>query len=89
MSESAHTPEPNEPRYRNREALEDAYREADGVIAEAAEDFEVGYYTVRRWLVEYDIHEPEKPSETSPRNVEQLNPEDLGLSPIRETGGSA
>jgi sugar phosphate isomerase/epimerase len=72
------------------ERLREAYEEADNIV-EAAEQFDAPYRTVHHHLVEHGIHETD-----DNRNrykiaglLEKLDPEDVGLSPLRshENGG--
>lgn len=86
------------PRYQREADLRAAYERADGQISEAAKEFDVSYWTVRRYLVEHEIHEPqEETAETSPTALlEALDPDDvLGSANARRKlgldaeGGSA
>jgi transposase-like protein len=46
------------PLYQQEEVLRAAYEDTESIRA-AAQRFDASYHTVRNWLIEYGIHEPQ------------------------------
>ncbi len=70
--------------YRDPDRLRTAYEQA-GTIAGTAAHFDVSETTARLWLIHHGIYDPEREGLSSVANrLEDLLPEDLGLSPLGE-----
>ncbi len=70
--------------YRDPDRLRTAYEQA-GTIASTAAHFDVSETTARLWLIHHGIYDPEREGLSSVANrLEDLLPEDLGLSPLGE-----
>lgn len=74
-----HSKANDRPRYKREAPLREAYEAANGRISEAADEFDdVSYWTVRKYLIENGIHEPEKLEDTSPSALlEAADPDDV------------
>ena len=70
--------------YRDPERLRTAYDQA-GTIAGTAAHFDVSETAARIWLIHYGIYDPDTQGLSQVANqLEELSPEDLGLSPLGE-----
>lgn len=70
--------------YRDPDRLQTAYKQA-GTIAGTATHFNVSPTTIRLWLICYEMYDPERQGLSQVANqLEELSPEDLGLSPLGE-----
>jgi hypothetical protein len=76
----------NTERYKDPDALRDAYERHDGLLQAVYAEFDASDRHVRRLLVQYDIHEPNKDQsgDKYTQALENADPEDLGLSPFTE-----
>ncbi len=63
--------------YRNEDDLRTAYEEAESVKG-AARRFSAGYTTVRSYLIEYGIHEPDqRQSYSLAAQLESMSPDEI------------
>ena len=69
--------------YRNPEHLEAVFDEK-GTIVHTGNHFDVSEATARRWLIEFEIYDPDTDGVRQPALLlEKLSPEDVGLTPLR------
>jgi hypothetical protein len=69
--------------YRNPEHLEAVFDEK-GTIVHTGNHFDVSEATARRWLIEFEIYDPDTDGVKQPALLlEKLSPEDVGLTPLR------
>jgi hypothetical protein len=82
QADDANQEETTEPRpdYRKPSKLRAAYNDAGGSVKGAAQAFDASRFTVRRYLVEYGIHEPDSRRTYSlAETLENSTPGDVGL----------
>lgn len=85
MSSSA-TPNDSSPdeEYHNPIILEETFNR-EGTIIGTADYFGIAPATCRKWLLRYDLYEPESDGLENPaQQLSELNPEDIGLNAIGE-----
>jgi antitoxin component YwqK of YwqJK toxin-antitoxin module len=66
--------------YHDSEKLREAYERHDGKLKNVYAEFDASERHVRRLLVKHDIHEGNERQYY--RDLENLSPEDVGLSPL-------
>ena len=73
-------------RYKDPDALRDAYERHDGSLQAVYAEFDASDRHIRRLLMRFDIHEPNKDLSKGKytQTLENADPEDLGLSPFTE-----
>jgi hypothetical protein len=76
------------PRYQIESELRRAYEEAGSILA-ASRRFDASYFTVRNWLIEYGIHEPQSREEVREHSTKLEDLDDLPALSERRTEGSA
>jgi len=70
--------------YRNPSVLEEAF-EREGTIIGTADYFDIAPATCRKWLLRYEIYQPESHGlDTPAQQLSKLDPEDVGLKAIGE-----
>lgn len=60
--------------------LRDAYERHNGVVRQVADEIDQSEEVARTRLIKYDIHEP---ASYLTHDLEELRPQDVGLSPLR------
>ncbi|WP_138797993.1 hypothetical protein [Halostella sp. PRR32] len=68
--------------YRDPEKLREAYERHDGTLRDVFDEFDASDRHLRRLLIQHDIHEGDERQYY--RDLDELNPEDLGLSPLAD-----
>ena len=69
--------------YRNEERMKAAYEEC-GTIQDTADYFDIAPSTARKYLVRFELYEPETEGPVRAIDLENASPEDIGLAPIGE-----
>jgi hypothetical protein len=70
--------------YQNPSTLKSAF-EREGTIIGTANYFGIAPATCRKWLLRYDLYEPESEGLENPaQQLSELDPEDVGLKAIGE-----
>lgn len=70
--------------YQNPSTLKNAF-EREGTIIGTADYFGIAPATCRKWLLRYDLYEPESEGLENPaQQLSELDPEDVGLKAIGE-----
>ena len=70
--------------YRDPSVLEDVFQR-EGTITGTADYFDIAPATCRKWLLRYEIYEPDSQGlETPAQQLSRLGPEDIGLKAIGE-----
>lgn len=85
MSSSAAQNDPStDADYQNPTVLEEAFNR-EGTIIGTADHFGIAPATCRKWLLRYELYQPESQGlETPAQQLSKLDPEDVGLKAIGE-----